>query len=126
MRVQQVVSLPLASLKSLSQLIASFRQLGCVAPEQSAPAVQLDTAGNDVQPLQASQLAEPGQSPPPKTEGPEHTVEHVGIKSCTHVQAGAHASTEQLEFAYEPESEPFEQLRVCEVHVSPQGTDDDW
>ena len=33
-----------------------------------------------------------------------------------------HEPTVQLEFAYEPLSEPFEQLRVCDVQLLPHGT----
>ena len=37
-----------------------------------------------------------------------------------------HEPTEQLAFVYEPLSEPFEQLRVCDVQLLPQETELVW
>ena len=119
-RVQHTVSLP--GTWPDEHDTWSFRQFGWAAPEQSAPAVQIDVAGNDVHPAHAEQSApKPGQSPPPATTGIEHCIVQYAIKSSTHWHAGAHESTEQLEFAYEPEREPLLHERVWLEQLLPQG-----
>ena len=38
--------------------------------------------------------------------------------------AQGHAATEHEELAYVPDSTPLVQVRVCDVHVEPQATDE--
>ena len=57
----------------MNMILGLLGSLG--APEQSAPAVQIDVAGNDVHPAHAEQSApKPGQSPPPAMTGIEHCI----------------------------------------------------